>query len=908
MASKGRKTTAKKTTKKSTRKPATKRTTKGKKKPGLVERVADLVIRPEVFGVALVGIAVFTILSLLTETRGSLTDTWISFLDDLVGLGAWGIPVVSGAIGIWLIIRAIDQMPNMPWQRPMGILLLFFAYLTGTALISKSAALATAGVIGSEIAGFLDRLIGGAGAWISVTVLALAGVILLTDRLLVDAGYEIMWRWQDWRQSRKDASAKADDMQSALPIPSGELPWWKRWQERMDKTEPSAEESAPPPNLVPAQPVRTVGETKAKSQANHVRRGATDAQLPSSESTTQPAKTDPSESQQLAPPQEWELPDLNVILSDWKRNVESDDLIREQGRLIQETLALFGLPTDFEGAYKGPSVTQYLIKPGYIERVVRGEDKRVKVKVSKIAQLSNDLALALAAPSVRIEAPIPGTNYIGIEVPNQESNIVGLKELMDSEAYRTLKGRLPVALGEDVKGQAIVTDLARMPHLLIAGSTGSGKSVCINSIVTCLLLTHTPDSLRLLMIDPKMVELNIYNGTPHLLSPVVTEVDSAAGILFWAVKEMERRYQVMSKAKARNIERYNAYLMKKHEKPLPNIVIVVDEMADLMMANPEEVEKHICRLAQMARAVGIHLIIATQRPSVNVITGLIKANFPARIAFAVSSQIDSRVILDVPGADRLLGHGDMLFMAPDTSKLERLQGTFLSDEEINNVVSYWRGLHGQGSQPTSDAELDATETGTAEKLGESESGIPDSAAPALEYDDNPFDNVDLNQPGHSPQQPELFEEIERLKEVDSRDELYDDAVRIVQDAGRGSVSLLQRKLRIGYGRSSRLVEQLEENGILGPDLGGNRGRSLVDTTIEDSTETTISESESDLVDETIDHGSEETESEPSNTPSSIADPPEPVDAAEKSEPTQTSVPVTASDESEAGDQRPQVWM
>ena len=286
------------------------------------------------------------------------------------------------------------------------------------------------------------------------------------------------------------------------------------------------------------------------------------------------------------------------------------------------------MPVDFEGANKGPSVTQYLIRPGYVERKVRGETKRIKVKVNKITTLANDLALALAAPSVRIEAPIPGTNYVGVEVPNSESNKVGLKDLMESDEYAKRKGNLIIALGEDVKGKPIVTDLTRMPHLLIAGATGSGKSVCINSIIISLLLTHTPDTLRMLMIDPKMVELSVYNGIPHLLAPVVTEVDKASGILFWAVKEMERRYSLLSKVGARDLARYNSYLEKRGEKRLPFIVVVVDEMADLMMAAPEEVEKHICRLAQMARAVGIHLIIATQRPSVDVITGLIKANFP----------------------------------------------------------------------------------------------------------------------------------------------------------------------------------------------------------------------------------------------------------------------------------------
>jgi len=357
-----------------------------------------------------------------------------------------------------------------------------------------------------------------------------------------------------------------------------------------------------------------------------------------------------------------------------------------------------------------------------------------------------------------------------------------------------------------------------MPHLLIAGATGSGKSVCINSIIACLLLTHTPDSLRLLMIDPKMVELSIYNGIPHLLSPVVTEIDRASGVLFWAVKEMERRYQLCSAANARDIERYNNYLVKRNEKPLPYIVIVVDEMADLMMASPEEVEKHICRIAQMARAVGIHLIVATQRPSVDVITGLIKANFPARIAFAVSSQVDSRVILDVPGAERLLGRGDMLFMAADASKLERIQGAWLSDDEISRIVRFWKGGRSLEQEPAH-LEEEAT-TAIASPSAESSPSV-EIAQPAT---NRPHDIPASAEPAQ--EQAQLFEEIDRMKAVQSRDELFDDAVRIVQEAGRGSVSLLQRKLRIGYSRSSRLVDQLEEAGILGPDLGGNQGRQV----------------------------------------------------------------------------------
>lgn len=315
------------------------------------------------------------------------------------------------------------------------------------------------------------------------------------------------------------------------------------------------------------------------------------------------------------------------------------------------------------------------------------------------------------------------------------------------------------------------------------------------------------------MVDPKMVELSVYNGIPHLLSPVVTEVDRAAGVLFWAVKEMERRYQLCSKANCRDLERYNAYLAKRDEKPLPLIVVVVDEMADLMMAAPEDVEKHICRLAQMARAVGIHVIIATQRPSVDVITGLIKANFPSRIAFAVSSQIDSRVILDEPGAERLLGRGDMLFRPPDASRLERVQGTWLNDEEISRVIRYWKGIRS----------LDGVVTPVAEDADESAVEIP--LADIGDLGRMRPKSQPLSQDVAS--QPALFAEIDQMKVKDARDELFEEAVEIVKSAGRGSVSLLQRKLRIGYSRASRLVDQLEEAGILGADQGGNQGRAVL---------------------------------------------------------------------------------
>ncbi|MDI9548212.1 MAG: DNA translocase FtsK 4TM domain-containing protein [Chloroflexota bacterium] len=776
--------------------------------------IADFLLRPELWGLVLIAISALTLLSLLTDNRSSFIDRWIRFLNEMVGLGVWGVPLVAGALGLWVVIRAVEQMPDLPWQRPAGLTALFLAFITGAALVVTSTPAHAGGVIGSAIAAGLQSSLGVIGAWSVVSLIVVLASVLLTDQLLMHAAVDLWYRWHDWRRERMER--RRSPIQPVLPIPSGTLPWWKRLKERFTGNR----QKELPPNMVPANPPRVISEPLRRTPVTERPAPTPPSPAPSAPSPAKP----PSRPDVLTPhivggAHEWRLPNMHDMLNDWERQVDSDDLIRRQGRLIQETLSLFGVPADFEGAYKGPSVTQYLIKPGYVERTVRGETQRVKVKVSKIAGLANDLALALAASSVRIEAPVPGTSYVGVEVPNHESNVVGLKELMESEAFQGLKGKLGFALGEDVKGQPIVSDLARMPHLLIAGATGSGKSVCINSIIACLLLSHTPDSLRLLMIDPKMVELSMYNGIPHLLSPVVTEIDRASGVLFWAVKEMERRYQLCSAANARDIERYNAYLLKRNEKPLPYIVIVVDEMADLMMASPEEVEKHICRIAQMARAVGIHLIVATQRPSVDVITGLIKANFPARIAFAVSSQVDSRVILDVPGAERLLGRGDMLFMAADASKLERIQGAWLSDEEIARIVRYWKGGRS--------LELDE------EQNRYDGAALPPAAAPSepvLTSPSDPLDTPPLTGSGATepaPAQAQLFEEIDRMKAVQARDELFDDAVRIVQESGRGSVSLLQRKLRIGYSRSSRLVEQLEEAGILGPDLGGNQGRQLL---------------------------------------------------------------------------------
>ena len=453
---------------------------------------------------------------------------------------------------------------------------------------------------------------------------------------------------------------------------------------------------------------------------------------------------------------------------------------------VEDILKFFGAPATVVEIRRGPTVTMFGVEPGYIES--RGGAVR-RVRVSKIASLADDLALALAAKRVRIQAPVPGKGYVGIEVPNDNPALVTLRQVIESDAFRRLKSPLRIALGKDVAGHPVAVDLAAMPHLLIAGATGSGKSVCVNGIITTFLLHNTPETLRLLLVDPKRVELSAYNGVPHLLSPVIVDVERVVGALQWLAHEMERRYKLLAKHGARNIAAYNAKAEAEGREKLPYLVLVVDELADLMMLAPETTERVITRLAQLARATGIHLILATQRPSVDVVTGVIKANFPARIAFAVASGTDSRVIIDQPGAERLLGRGDMLFMAPDAPEPMRLQGAFVSDEEIRRVVEYWRNFR----------RADVPGIG----------GIVDAPPPGIPLKQKP-----------------LWEEMEGEENKPS-DPLWDKAVEVVRAEGKASASLLQRRLRIGYTRAARLVDEMEERGIVGPPKDGTGVRPVL---------------------------------------------------------------------------------
>ena len=450
-------------------------------------------------------------------------------------------------------------------------------------------------------------------------------------------------------------------------------------------------------------------------------------------------------------------------------------------RLV-ETLRSFGVETRVVDVNHGPTVTRYELQP------------KAGVKISKITSLADDIALNLATAGVRIEAPIPNKAAVGIEVPNRQSAVVGVREIIESTAFTASKSSLTVSLGRDIGGNVVVTDIAKMPHGLIAGATGSGKSVCINSFIISILYKASPDDVKLLMIDPKVVELNVYNGIPHLLVPVVTDPRKAAGALGWAVSEMEKRYHMFAERGVRDVTGYNKLVetLKKEEPELtklPQIVIIVDELADLMITAPKEVEDSINRIAAKARAAGMHLLIATQRPSVDVVTGVIKANIPTRIAFSVSSQIDSRTILDSAGAEKLLGRGDMLFDPIGANKPRRLQGCFVSDEEVERVVDF----------------------------------VKRSAK--ADYDDSVMDEIERQ--AVNPKQKGAQAQTSQGDEEGDADLMLEDAIRVVVEAGQASTSLLQRRLKLGYSRAARIIDQMEERGVVGPYEGSKPRKVLI---------------------------------------------------------------------------------
>jgi S-DNA-T family DNA segregation ATPase FtsK/SpoIIIE len=727
----------------------------GKKRQGHLTPISPSVWM-EFGGILLMAAAMVTVLSLLSFSRGAVTATWLRLLRQAFGWGAYILPFGLGAAGLWLFLFGFGRPIALQAKRAVGLLLLFFGgvgfmhyFSTEPQLLAASGA--GGGQVGWWISRFLIGALGDAGGLLILLAGLVVGCMSLFGVSIVDVSRSAGSLARRLGEVYRERSTSEDKV---APLPSDESPA-ARLMEKLSR--PSATPGTPgaKPNepqgglLVP----RVVGDAAAMS---------------------------PDPSAHAKP--EWRLPALEDVLDRGADHELSQAEIRTRVRIIEEALANFGVPARVVEVNQGPTVTQFGVEPGFVERKDQlGKTRLVKVKVNRISALTNDLALALAASPIRIEAPVPGRALVGIEVPNVSTSLVSLRSVVDSETFQKMDSKLRVALGQDVAGQPVVADLAQMPHLLIAGATGSGKSVCINAITACLLLNNTPDDLRLIMVDPKMVELSNFNGIPHLLVPVVIEVERVVATLKWVTNEMDRRYRVFSKAGARNLDVYNQTLSARGETRLPCIVVIIDELADLMMVAPDQVERSICRIAQLARATGIHLVIATQRPSVDVVTGLIKANFPARISFAVTSQVDSRVILDTGGAEKLLGRGDMLYMASDSSKMLRLQGSYISDAELERLVAYWKSLRVASSLPADAAFV---------------------------------------------QQPLWQEMIAKEKEAAGKDELLERAIEVVREDGRASISLLQRRLRIGYSRAARLIDTMEEQGLIGPEEGTGRGRTV----------------------------------------------------------------------------------
>ncbi len=688
--------------------------------------------------------ALLTALALLGLTRGALTDAWSGLLSRWMGWGVVVVPLTLAAGAVLLVFRRQGRPVEIPWTRiiafevALAAALALLSVLDGMSL-PRAEAGEGGGLIGWGLATLLRSL---AGSWgrVLILVAAIGGFGWLALR---GAGE----RLGAWRQAR------AEDRRRESPIGAAAQPSGSAGSAT---AAPALAPDKSPRPAVPREYRKNFKVASARPERPTGRR-----------------KRDER------------LPPLDIFERGDSASVTSAEVNHAAG-MIEKTLSEFGLPAKVVDFRTGPAVTRFAVEPGYVEHsVTDGEAKRQKVRVSQVSALASDLALALSAPSLRIEAPVPGQAYIGIEVPNRRPALVRMRTILDSDAFQAVGSPLAIALGRDVAGSPIVADLASMPHLLVAGTTGSGKSVCLTALTVCLVATNTPDDLRLVLIDPKMVELVRFNGLPHLFGKVETDLKRIIGVLRWCTLEMDRRYKLLEEARARDLEVYNQKARRTRGlERLPRIVVMLDELADLMMMAPDQTERTLVRLAQMARATGIHLVVATQRPSTDIVTGLIKANFPARISFAVASGVDSRVILDGPGAETLLGRGDMLFLSPESSAPVRVQGVYVGDREIERLVEHWR------SQSAAEEE-------------ELEGPAPVAQAA-------PWEEV-LNRPA----------------EAEAQDDVLEKAIALVKKTGRASASMLQRRLRLGYPRAARLMDELEELGVIGRPQSGGKTREVL---------------------------------------------------------------------------------
>lgn len=723
---------------------------------------------------ALVGL--LTLLSLLSPVTGSVTGAWSQALALAFGWGMYLFPFGLLGGGLWLVLRSFERIPQIAVERVAGLLLLFFTVLAGLhwfeMLLGGLEAFPLAqtggggGYIGATIAGVLNAILGIAGTAIVLAALLVVGTALSFDITIAEMGHKLQETWagfQDW------VLDTIEDLQNRRYAPAE--PYLTDWTGDEAAADPaSAHETRA--GVIAGSPATQPGTSPAMKAGQPGAAGMT-------ASGVRPA---------LPPPPPWVIPPVEEVLDAGSDVAYDDQIDLDRAGIIEETLRSFGAPARVIEINRGPTITQFGVEPDFIE----SRTGRMRVRVSKITSLADDLALALSARTIRVQAPVPGKGFVGIEVPNEQVSLVALRDILESEALKRMKSPLRFALGLNVAGNAVAADLAAMPHLLIAGATGSGKSVCVNALISCLLLNNTPEDLRMVMVDPKRVELTGYNGIPHLMAPVVVDLEKVTAVLQWVTREMDMRYRKLAEAGARNIQEFNTRAPARGERKLPFLVVIVDELADLMMLAPEETERVITRLAQLARATGIHLVISTQRPSADVVTGLIKANFPARIAFAVASGIDSRVILDSPGAERLLGRGDMLFQAPDAPAAVRLQGVYVSDSEIQRLVSLWQAQAGLGQPGT---------TATVGIVDAMPSSVPMKQIP-------------------------MWEDL--LPEKKDEDPMLEEAIALSRRQGRASASMLQQRLKVGYTRASRLVETMEQMGIVGPPEPGGGARQILD--------------------------------------------------------------------------------
>src|SRR5437773_3986706 len=710
-------------------------------------------IRDEIGAIAVLAFALLSTVALATD-QGAGLQWWRSALFALLGWAAWLVPLALGAIALELWFGFIRRETVLPI---LGGIVIIVALLGLTRQVTRTDA--AGGVVGGAIAKAAGSLFGEVGAYVALGALLLVGLVVAANRTIAELFVPI------WRQRPAIGGLKPGTL-----IPGGTATRFDRFGDDSDDEPdqmlihiPEAKPTRPATSMAAQLPKPSLrDEDPPASGRAPVARGPSEVEPPS-DSARQPFAVSTAGLASAAviaegvlhadPPEKpWVLPALDSLDQGSAARSGKDELIRNK-RVIEETLSHFGIAASVVDVFVGPVVTRYELKPA------------AGVKLSRIEALSDDLALALAARTLRIEAPIPGKSVVGIEIPNLAIGLVSVRDVAESAEFKGSPSKLTVALGKDVAGGAIVTDLAKLPHLLIAGQTGSGKSVCIGAILTSLLLQSTPDDVRILIGDLKRVDFPGFNGVPHLVVPVMHDSPQILNALYWTTSEMDRRYRLFARANARNIASYN----EKHQGQdrVPYVVFIIDELADLMLQAPIQVEKQITRVAQLARATGIHLVLGTQRPSVDVITGLIKANVPARIAFATASSVDSRTIIDMTGAEKLLGRGDMLWLAPDAAKPVRAQGAFVSDAEIEQVIRHWRQQR--------EAHYDLS--------------IIEDKERARVRDDG-GDEID--------------------------DDRYEEAVEIVQRAGQASVSMLQRKMTIGFARAGRLIDIMEQNGVIGP--------------------------------------------------------------------------------------------